>query len=96
LFSWRPHYAAGTSAHIVMMMVPVGIISHLLIDGTGGELWRIMGYSIFIIAIMMPLISWLGSRMAIKLIPQRLLTYPFLLAVIGSLMRYILDIFGII
>ena len=96
LFSWRPHYAAGTSAHIVMMMVPVGIISHLIIDGTGGELWRIMGYSIFIIAIMMPLISWLGSRMAIKLIPQRLLTYPFLLAVIGSLMRYILDIFGII
>jgi len=96
LFSWKPHYAAGTSAHIVMLMVPVGIISHLVIDGTGGALWGKLGYSIFIIAIAMPIISWLGSRAAIKLIPQRLLTYPFLLAVIGSLIRYAIDIAGII
>jgi hypothetical protein len=44
----------------------------------------------------MPTISWLGSRAAIKLVPQRLLTYPFLIAVIGSLIRYILDITEII
>ncbi|MFL2957319.1 MAG: sulfite exporter TauE/SafE family protein [Candidatus Thalassarchaeaceae archaeon] len=96
LFSWRPHYAAGTSAHIVMLMVPVGIISHLIIDGTGRYLLDELGGSILIIAIAMPIISWLGSRTAIKLIPQRLLTYPFLLAVIGSLMRYVIDIAGII
>ena len=75
---------------------PVGIISHLVIDGTGRELLDELGYSIIIIAIAMPIISWLGSRTAIKLIPQRLLTYPFLLAVIGSLMRYVIDIAGII
>lgn len=96
LFSWRPHYAAGTSAHIVMLMVPVGIISHLIIDGTGRDLWNELGYSILIIAVIIPIISWLGSRTAIKLIPQRMLTYPFLLAVIGSLMRYVVDIAGII
>ncbi|MAV59763.1 MAG: hypothetical protein CMA13_00515 [Euryarchaeota archaeon] len=96
LFSWKPHYTAGTSAHIVMLMIPVGIISHLIIDGTGVQFWREMGYFIIIFVIMMPLVSWLGSRTAIKLIPQRLLTYPFLLAVFGSLIRYILDIFGII
>jgi uncharacterized membrane protein YfcA len=96
LFSWKPHYAAGTSAHIVMLMVPVGIISHLVIDGTGEDLLDKLGYWILIFAIVMPTISWLGSRAAIKLVPQRLLTYPFLIAVIGSLIRYILDITEII
>jgi len=92
LFSWKPHYAAGTSYIIETWMIPVGIVAHLMIDGTGPELLETMGIWIFIMALSVFSISWVGARTAIKLVPQKLLTYPFLIAITASLARYCLDI----
>lgn len=94
LFNWKPHRAAGTSYIIETWIVPVGIISHLIIDQSGPELLDEIGLWIFFIGIVVFLSSWLGAKTAIKIIPQDFLIYPFLLAIIVSLIRYSVDIFS--
>ena len=94
LFNWKPHRAAGTSYIIETWIVPVGIISHLIIDQSGPKLLDEIGLWIFFIGIVVFLSSWLGAKTAIKIIPQDFLIYPFLLAIIVSLIRYSVDIFS--
>ena len=92
----EPHRAAGTSYLIVMRVVPVAIISHLLIEP---ELWSdLMALDplTFSIPIVVLLASWGGAKTAIKMLPQRVLTYPYLLAVSVSLIRYLIDVKEII
>jgi len=92
----EPHRAAGTSYLIVMRVVPVAIISHLLIEP---ELWSdLMALDplLLSIPIVVLLASWGGAKTAIKMLPQRFLTYPYLLAVSVSLIRYLIDVKEII
>ncbi len=95
LFNWKPHYAAGTSYIIETWIVPVGIISHLVIDRSGPELIDTVGIWMIFIGLAVFFSSWLGAKTAIRAIPQELLTYPFLVAVILSLIRYFIDISGL-
>ena len=95
LFNWKPHYAAGTSYIIETWIVPVGIISHLIIDKTGPELIDTVGIWLIFIGLGVFLASWLGAKTAIKIVPQNILTYPFLMAIVVSLIRYFIDIFNI-
>jgi len=92
----KPHRAAGTSYLIVMRVVPVAIISHLLIEP---ELWSdLMALDPLALAIpiVVLLTSWGGAKTAIKMLPQRVLTYPYLVAVFVSLIRYLIDVKEII
>jgi len=94
LFAWKPHYAAGTSYIIETWMVPVGIAAHLAIDHTGGELWTTVGPAIIAVMLLAYAAAWLGARVAIKMVPQQVLSYPFLIALVASLGRYCWDIMG--
>jgi uncharacterized membrane protein YfcA len=100
LFSWKLHYAAGTSYVIETWMVPVGITSHLLIAQSGSNLVSaISGFWIIITLLLVYASAWIGARAAIKMVPQQVLAYPFLLALLASLARYswdILEISGLI
>ena len=87
-----PHKAAGTSYLIVMRVVPVAIISHLLFNPS-----LIDEISKFdTLALALPLIvlvtAWAGAKTAIRMLPQNVLTYPYLLAVSISLLRYLMDL----
>jgi len=88
----EPHRAAGTSYLIVMRVVPVAIGAHLLFEPSIiGELMELE-----LIYLTIPLIvsvtSWAGAKTAIRMLPQRVLTYPYLFAVGVSLIRYLMDI----
>jgi len=86
------HQAAGTSYLIESWMVPMAIIAHLLIDGSGPSIMGTLGYYIVPICLIVAGAAWLGAEVAIKLLPQRVLTYPFIIAVAVSLIRYLIDI----
>ena len=92
VLGFRQHQAAGTSFIIESWMVPMGIISHLVIDKTGFEIWETFGIYLLPICAIVSATSWLGARVAIKMLPQRVLTYPFIIAVAASLARYLIDI----
>tara|TARA_B100000959_G_scaffold128009_1_gene134365 strand:- start:951 stop:1790 length:840 start_codon:yes stop_codon:yes gene_type:complete len=94
LFAWKPHYAAGTSYIIETWMVPIGVLSHLVVNGSGGDLLSTVGTWIPVVMLLVYVSAWLGAKTAIKMVPQQVLTYPFLLALVASLLRYCLDIFG--
>ena len=87
-----PHKAAGTSYLIVMRVVPVAIVSHLLFNPSLID--EITKFDTLTLAI--PLIvlvtAWAGAKTAIRMLPQRVLTYPYLLAVSLSLIRYLIDV----
>ena len=87
-----PHKAAGTSYLIVMRVVPVAILSHLLFNPSLID--DISKFDTLILAL--PLIvlvtAWAGAKTAIRMLPQRVLTYPYLLAVSLSLIRYLIDV----
>jgi hypothetical protein len=95
LFTWRVHYAAGTSYVIETWLVPVSILSHLVIDNSGKELWSVVEPWMLVTMLLVFASAWIGARTAIKAIPQQFLAYPFLLALMVTLTRYCLDIFGI-
>lgn len=88
----RQHQAAGTSYIIESWMVPVGIVTHLVVDGTAALIIQTLGLYIIPIYLSVVGTAWLGARMAIKLLPQRVLTYPFIIFVAVSLVRYLIDI----
>jgi hypothetical protein len=73
-------------------MVPTGIITHLIIDGTGPEILQTFGIYILPICGIVAATSWLGAQVAIKMLPQRVLTYPFIIAVAASLIKYLMNI----
>ena len=85
-----PHKAAGTSYLIVMRVVPVAIVSHLLFNPSLID--EITKFDTLTLAL--PLIvlvtAWAGAKTAIRMLPQRVLTYPYLLAVSLSLIRYLI------
>ena len=87
-----PHKSAGTSYLIVMRVVPVAILSHLLFNPSLID--EISKFDTLILAL--PLIvlvtAWAGAKTAIRMLPQRVLTYPYLLAVSLSLIRYLIDV----
>lgn len=88
----EPHRAAGTSYLIVMRVVPVAIFSHLLFQPSLID--EIIKFDALTLAL--PLIvlvtAWAGAKTAIRMLPQRVLTYPYLLAVSLSLIRYLIDV----
>ncbi|MED5231833.1 MAG: sulfite exporter TauE/SafE family protein [Candidatus Thermoplasmatota archaeon] len=88
----EPHRAAGTSYLIVMRVVPVAIFSHLLFQPSLID--EIINFDALTLAL--PLIvlvtAWAGAKTAIRMLPQRVLTYPYLLAVSLSLIRYLIDV----
>jgi len=88
----KQHQAAGTSFLIESWIVPTGIITHLIIDGTGPEILQIFGIYILPICGIVAATSWLGAQVAIKMLPQRVLTYPFIIAVAASLINYLMNI----
>ena len=94
LFAWKPHYAAGTSYIIETWMVPIGVASHLVVNGSGWDLWGAVGTWIPIVMLLVYASAWLGAKTAIKMVPQQILTYPFLIALMASLLRYCWDILG--
>jgi len=75
-------------------MVPIGVLSHLVVNGSGGDLLSTVGTWIPVVMLLVYVSAWLGAKTAIKMVPQQVLTYPFLLALVASLLRYCLDIFG--
>ncbi len=89
---YKQHQAAGTSYIIETWMVPIAIISHLVIDGSGTALIETLGYYLILICLSVAGTAWVGAKVAIKMLPQRVLTYPFILAVSVSLVRYLRDI----
>ena len=93
---YKQHQAAGTSYIIETWMVPIAIISHLVIDGSGTALIETLGYYLILICLSVAGTAWVGAKVAIKMLPQRVLTYPFILAVSVSLVRYLRDIKDII
>ena len=88
-----PHKAAGTSYLIVMRVVPVAIVSHLLFNPSLID--EIIKFNTITLAL--PLIvlltAWAGAKTAIRILPQRALTFPYLVAVSLSLIRYLIDVF---
>jgi uncharacterized membrane protein YfcA len=89
---FKQHQAAGTSYIIETWMVPMGILAHLLIDESGRAVLETLGLYLVPICLIVAGTAWLGARTAIKLLPQRVLTYPFIIAVVASLIRYLIDI----
>ena len=87
-----PHKAAGTSYLIVMRVVPVAIVSHLLFNPSLID--EIIKFNTITLAL--PLIvlltAWAGAKTAIRIFPQKALTYPYLVAVSISLVRYLMDL----
>ena len=87
-----PHKAAGTSYLIVMRVVPVAIVSHLLFNPSLID--EIAKFDTLTLAL--PLIvlvtAWAGAKTAIRMLPQDVLTYPYLIAVGISLLRYLMDL----
>ncbi len=93
---WGHRKSAGTSYIIESWMIPMGIITHLIVDETGAELWDILGIWLFIAPTLMMACSYFGATVAINYVPQKVLSYPFLLLVTLALIRYLVDIYGII
>ena len=87
------HKAAGTSYIIESWMVPVGILTHLFVNGTAGDLAAGVGDPLFLL---LPLVvigtAWLGAHYAIVHLPIKLITIGFISAVSLSIVRYLLDI----
>ena len=87
------HRAAGTSYIIESWMVPVGVLTHLFINGTAGDLAAEVGNPLYIL---LPLVvigtAWLGAHYAIVHLPIKLITYGFIAVVSLSIVRYLLDI----
>ena len=92
VLGFRQHRAAGTSYIIESWMVPMGIITHLVVDGTGSQIIETLGFYLVLIFLLVAGTAWVGARTAIKLLPQRVLTYPFIIAVFVSIVRYLIDI----
>jgi uncharacterized membrane protein YfcA len=89
---YKQHQAAGTSYIIESWMVPMGIFTHLVIGGSGTALIETLGIYFLLICILVAGTAWVGAKVAIKMLPQRVLTYPFIIAVFVSLVRYLIDI----
>ena len=89
---YKQHQAAGTSYIIESWMVPMGIFTHLVIDGSGTALIETLGIYLILIPILVVATAWIGAKVAIKMLPQRVLTYPFIIAVFVGLVRYLMDI----
>ena len=87
-----PHKAAGTSNLIIMRGVPGASVSHLLFNPTLID--EISKFNTLTLAL--PLIvlvtAWAGAKTAIRVLPQDVLTYPYLIAVGISLLRYLMDL----
>ena len=92
LLGFRQHQAAGTTFILEIWMVPMAIITHLIVNGSGPTIIDTLGFNIIPIFLVVSGTAWLGARTAIKLLPQRVLTYPFIIAVTASLIRYMIDI----
>ncbi|HHZ74987.1 MAG TPA: hypothetical protein EYN58_07445 [Candidatus Poseidoniales archaeon] len=89
---YKQHQAAGTSYIIESWMVPMAILTHLVIDRSGIALIETLGIYLLLICILVAGTAWVGAKVAIKMLPQRVLTYPFIIAVFVSLVRYLIDI----
>lgn len=89
---YKQHEAAGTSYIIESWMVPMGILTHLVIDGSGTAIIESLGIYFILFCILVAVTAWVGAKVAIKMLPQRVLTYPFIIAVFVSLVRYLIDI----
>ena len=89
---YKQHQAAGTSYIIESWMVPVGILTHLVIDRSGTALIDTLGFYLILICILVAGTAWIGAKVAINMLPQRVLTYPFIIVVFLSLVRYLMDI----
>ncbi|MGB1691452.1 MAG: TSUP family transporter [Candidatus Thalassarchaeaceae archaeon] len=88
-----PHKAAGTSYLIVMRVVPVAIVSHLLFNPLLiDEITKFNTLSLALPLIVL-VTAWAGAKTAIRMLPQRVLTFPYLVAVSLSLIRYLIDVF---
>ena len=92
ILGFKQHQAAGTSFIIESWIVPTAIATHLFIDGTGPDIWQAFGIYILPICGMVAATSWLGARVAIKMLPQKVLTYPFIIAVAACLVKYLINI----
>ena len=88
----EPHRAAGTSYLIVMRVVPVAIISHLLFEPSLANDISEFDTLILTLPLIVLITAWAGAKTAIRMLPQRVLTYPYLFAVSLSLIRYLMDI----
>jgi len=87
------HRAAGTSYIIESWMVPVGIITHLFVNGTGSDLIAQVGNPLYIaLPIAVAVTAWFGAHYAIVHLPVRLITMGFIGAVGLSITRYLWDI----
>ena len=89
---YKQHQAAGTSYIIESWMVPMGILTHLVIDRSGTALIDTLGFYLILICILVAGTAWIGAKVAINMLPQRVLTYPFIIVVFLSLVRYLMDI----
>lgn len=92
VLKYKQHQAAGTSYIIESWMVPMAIFTHLIVDGSGTVLIETLGFYLILIGILVVGTAWVGAKVAIKMLPQRVLTYPFIIAVFISLVRYLIDI----
>ena len=85
--------SAGTSYLIGVVVVPVALASHILIDGTLGN---VLGHTgvlpAFFILFATFSAAWLGALYAIDHLPVNIITNIFLVAVSISLVRYLWDI----
>ncbi len=88
----EPHRAAGTSYLIVMRVVPVAIGAHLLFEPSLIDDLLALDLTVLAIPLVVLGTSWAGAKTAIKMLPQRVLTYPYLIAVSVSLIRYLMDV----
>jgi uncharacterized membrane protein YfcA len=87
--------SAGTSYLIEAVVVPVALFSHLLVDGSLGDVLEKTGY---IAAIVVPALAfgsaYFGAKNAFKYLPTHVVKWVFIAAVSVSLGRYLWDIFS--
>ena len=82
---------------ISMAVVPVALLTHLIFDGTIGDVLDKTG---FLVAVLVPiggiLSAYFGAKFAIQYLPKKAITYIFISAVSLGLLRYIWDVIQII
>jgi uncharacterized membrane protein YfcA len=87
--------AIGSSLHLMMVVVPVAIFTHLLFLSAGE--WQALRDQM-VLVLLLPLAAYVGStmgaRFGLKYMSQISIMRVFLALVVITLLRYVMDLIG--
>ncbi|MBL6748500.1 MAG: TSUP family transporter, partial [Candidatus Poseidonia sp.] len=85
--------AIGTSLHLMLVVVPVAILTHLLFLSTSE--WQALG-DLMALVLLFSLAAYMGStmgaRFGLRYMSQSIVMRVFLALVVITLLRYVLDL----